>query len=186
MTLPTADVSVRVAWRADAAAMAALQVACWRETYAALLPAEVLDSLPTEEFTAHWERSIVKPKEARQRVLVALDRATVRGFTTTAPSADADADPGQVAEVGELVVDPSARGAGHGSRLLHAAVDTMRSDRFTRATTWVASTNDDVRRFLTAQGWSPDGAYRELDLEGDGAVTVHQVRLHTDVRAENP
>ncbi len=172
-----------MAWRADAAAVAGLQVAHWREVYDALLPTEVLAALPVEEFAAHWERSIATPKEARQRVLVALERVTVRGFTTTAPSTDADADPGQVAEVGELVVHPSAYRRGHGSRLLHAAVDTLRSDKFTRATTWVTSTNDAVRRFLTDQGWSPDGAYRELDLDGDGVVTVNQIRLHTDIRA---
>ena len=57
----------------------------------------------------------------------------------------------------------------------------MRSDRFSRALTWVASTNDDLRGFLVGQGWAPDGAFRELDLEGDGAVTVKQVRLHTDL-----
>lgn len=181
MSYPTADESVRVAWRADAGAIAAVQVAHWRASYAELLPPDVLADLPVSDFAEHWARSITAPKEARQRVLVALDRATVRGFTTTAPTTDTDSDPGRVAEVGELVVDPSARGAGHGSRLLHAAVDTMRSDRFTRATTWVTSTNDDVRRFLTEQGWSPDGAYRELDLDGDGVVTVNQVRLHTDL-----
>lgn len=178
---PTADVSVRVAWHADAPAIAALQIAAWRATYAGLLPAEVLDALPLDTFTAHWETSISTPKEARQRVLVALERATLRGFTTTSPSTDGDTDPGRDGEVGELVVDPATRGAGHGSRLLHAAIDTMRSDRFQRAMTWLNSTNDDVRRFLTDQGWATDGAFRELDLEGDGAVTVKQIRLHTDL-----
>lgn len=181
MTSPTADVSVRIAWHADAAAIAAVQIAYWQATYSALLPASVLESLPVDEFRRHWEQSIAKPREARQRVLVALERAALRGFTTCAPSTDGDSDPGSVAEVGELVVDPDARGAGHGSRLLHAAVDTMRSDGFTSATTWVTSTNDDVRRFLTDQGWSSDGAHRELDLDGDGRVTAHQVRLHTDL-----
>ncbi len=181
MNLPTADVSVRVAWRADASDIAAVQVAAWQSTYDALLPGDLLAALPVAEFTAHWEASIMRPKEARQRVLVALERASVRGFTTTAPSTDDDADPSQDGELGELVISPSARGLGHGSRLLHAAVDTMRSDRFSRAITWVASTNDDLRRFLVGQGWDADGAFRELDLEGDGAVTVKQVRLHTDL-----
>ena len=176
--------SVRVAWHADAGAMAALQIAHWRTAYAALLPADLLASLPLDDFRAEWEQSIAKPAQARQRVLVALERATVRGFTTTAPSTDADSAPDRVAEVGELVVDPAARGAGHGSRLLHAAVDTLRSDGFTSATTWLPSTHDDVRRFLTDQGWAPDGAYRELDLYGDGAVVVNQVRLHTDLTAD--
>jgi ribosomal protein S18 acetylase RimI-like enzyme len=177
----TADVSVRVAWPADAAAIAAVQVAAWRATYDGVLPRELLDGLPADEFAAHWEKSIATPKEARQRVLVALARASVRGFTTTAPSTDEDADPGRDGEIGELVVDPTARGAGHGSRLLHAAIDTMRSDRFTRATTWLSSTNDDLRGFLASQGWAADGAFRQLDLDGDGAVTVKQIRLHTSL-----
>lgn len=181
MSQPTADVSVRLAWRADADAIAAIQVAVWREAYADLLPPDVLAALPVDEFAAHWEQSIATPKDARQRVLVALERNVVRGFTTTAPSTDTDADPGRDAEVGELAVDPSTRRAGHGSRLLHAAIDTLRSDRFDRATSWVASSDDDRRGFLTSQGWAPDGAFRELDLEGDGVVTVKQIRLHSDL-----
>jgi len=81
------------------------------------------------------------------------------------------------------VVDPAHAHAGHGSRLLHAAVDTMRSDKFSRATIWLTSTHDALRGFLTDQGWAPDGAHRELDLHGDGSVLVHQVRLHTDLSA---
>lgn len=188
MSHPTADVSVRVAWRADAAAMAAVQVSVWRDAYGDLLPPGLLAALPVDEFAEHWGQSIATPKEARQRVLVALERNVVRGFTTTAPSTEADADPSRDAEVGELAIEPSARHAGHGSRLLHAAVDTMRSDGFDRATTWVASTADDLRAFLTSQGWATDGAFRELDLEGDGAVTVKQVRLHTGLtdRTDSP
>jgi ribosomal protein S18 acetylase RimI-like enzyme len=184
MNAPTADVSVRVAWGADASAIAAVQVAAWQATYDAVLPPHLLAELPVDEFTAHWAASIARPKEARQRVLVALERVSVRGFTTTAPSTDQDADPSRDAELGELVVDPTARGLGHGSRLLHAAVDTMRSDRFSRALTWVASTNDALRGFLVGQGWAADGAFRELDLEGDGAVTVKQLRLHTDLTTD--
>ena len=81
-----------------------------------------------------------------------------------------------------LVVEPSRRGAGHGSRLLHACADTLRADRFRRATTWLASTDDRARAFLADAGWAPDGAHRELDLHGDGSVRVKQVRLHTDLR----
>lgn len=178
---PAADVSVRVAWPADAPMIAAVQVASWRESYSALLPAEILETLPTDQFAAHWQTSITKPADARQRVLVALERASVRGFTTTAPSTDQDADPGSDAELGEIVVDPQHLGQGHGSRLLHAAADTLRADGFHRATTWVGTTDDVRRVFLVDQGWAPDGAFRELDLAGDGAVLVKQVRLHTSL-----
>jgi GNAT superfamily N-acetyltransferase len=84
-------------------------------------------------------------------------------------------------EITDLTVDPHQRGAGHGSRLLQAAVESLKADRFTRAITWLAATDDDTRRFLTTAGWAPDGAHRTLDLTGDGTVQVKQVRLHTDL-----
>jgi GNAT superfamily N-acetyltransferase len=181
MERPSADVSVRVAWAADAPAVAVLQVRAWRERYADLLPADVLEELPLDAFTLQWEQSIARPKEARQRVLVALERTAVRGFAATAPATDADADPARDAELTEFIVDLDSRRVGHGSRLLHAVADTLRSDRFTRATVWVVQSDDEVREFFLGQGWAADGAHRELDLYGDGAVVVEQVRLHTDV-----
>lgn len=181
MTTPTADVSVRLAWADDAAVIAAVQVRGWRERYAGVLPADLLEELPTQQFHDAWLQSISRPTEARQRVLVALERATVRGFAATAPSSDQDASPATDAEVAEFVVDPAHPRAGHGSRLLHAAVDTMRSDKFTRATWWLNATEDGLRTFLIDQGWDADGAHRELDLHGDGSVVVKQVRLHTDL-----
>jgi GNAT superfamily N-acetyltransferase len=183
---PSPDVSVRLAWADDADTIAAVQVRAWRGAYEGVLPAEVLSDLPTSEFALRWRHSISRPGEARQRVLVALERATVRGFAATAPATDADADPAADAEITEFVVDPAAVGKGHGSRLLHAAVDTLRSDRFRRATIWLSTTDDDLRSFLITQGWDADGAFRELDLHGDGSVIVKQIRLHTDLTQEAP
>jgi ribosomal protein S18 acetylase RimI-like enzyme len=178
---PTADVSVRLAWAADAAAIGRLQVRVWQDSYADSVPADVLATLPADAFVQQWEQSIIRPREARERVLVALDRASVRGFVATSPSRDADADPAVDGEIVELVVDPEHRRLGHGSRLVHAAVDTLRADKFQRATIWLNASADDLRGFLTAQGWGPDGSTRQLDLHGDGAVVVKQVRLHTAV-----
>ncbi|MGH3447780.1 MAG: GNAT family N-acetyltransferase [Nocardioidaceae bacterium] len=181
MSKPTADVSVRVAWADDATAVAWIQVKGWQEAYADVLPQDVLAELPVDQFTAQWDQSISRPKEARQRVLVALERADVRGFAATTPATDADASEATDAEVTEFVIDPDHRHSGHGSRLLHAVVDTLRSDKFSRATLWLNTTNDDLRGFLVEQGWDADGARRELDLHGDGSVVVKQVRLHTDL-----
>ncbi len=179
---PSADVSVRVGWADDAAGIAEVQVAAWRREYAGLLPDEVVGSFDVDEFAAAWHQALVRPADARNRVLVALERNAVRGFAVTGPSPDPDSDPVADGEVSELVVHPDHGRAGHGSRLLHACVDTLRADRFVRATCWL-STTDDVRRgFLTESGWAPDGAHRELDLHGDGTVRVKQVRLHTDLR----
>jgi GNAT superfamily N-acetyltransferase len=178
---PSADVSVRVAWADDAEAVAAVQVRAWRRSYESLLPADVLEAFDAEQFAAAWQASLAKPKDARNRVLVALERNTVRGFAVTTPSPDPDSDPIVDGEVAELTVDPDHVRHGHGSRLLQACVDTLRADHFHRAVTWVNSTDDDLRKFLTEAGWAPDGAHRELDLRGDGMVLVKQVRLHTDL-----
>jgi GNAT superfamily N-acetyltransferase len=178
---PSADVSVRVAWADDAEAIAAVQVRAWRRSYESLLPKDVLETLDAEQFAAAWQASLAKPKDARNRVLVALERNSVRGFAITTPSPDPDSDPIFDGEVAELTVDPDHVRHGHGSRLLQACVDTLRADHFNRAVTWVNSTDDDLRKFLTEAGWAPDGAHRELDLRGDGMVLVKQVRLHTDL-----
>ncbi len=181
---PTADHSVRVAWSDDAPAIAAVQVLTWREEYAGLLPPDVLAAMDPDRFAAAWQQALTRPADARNRVLVALERTTVRGFAVTQPSPDPDADPVADGEVADLVVSPGHRRVGHGSRLLHAAVDTLRADRFTRATCWLTAEDDVRRRFLTEQGWAADGAHRSLDLHDDGSVLVKQVRLHTDLGSE--
>ena len=175
---------MRVGWADDAAGIAAVQVAAWRRQYAELLPADVLESFAVDQFAAAWHQALTRPPDARNRVLVALERNTVRGFAVTSPSPDPDSDPVADGELSELVVDPGHTRAGHGSRLVHAVVDTLRADRFVRATAWLPSTDDVTRAFLSDAGWAPDGAHRELDLHGDGSVLVKQVRLHTDLRTD--
>ena len=181
---PSADVSVRVGWPADAPDIARVQVTAWRDELAGLLPPDLLESMDVDHFAATWHASITKPQDARNRVLVALERNALRGFAVTTPSTDPDSDPIADGEVTELVVDPGHRGAGHGSRLLHACVDTLRADKFVRATCWVSTADDARRRFLADAGWAPDGAYRELDLDGEGSARVKQVRMHTDLRQD--
>jgi len=177
----SADVSVRVAWADDAAGIAAVQVDAWRASYADLLPAEQLAGLDVEQFTAAWHASLTRPGDARNRVLVALERNRIVGCCVVSPSTDPDADPVADGEVSEFSIVAAEQRQGHGSRLLQAAVDTLVADRFTRAVAWLGAGDDALRNFLTGAGWAPDGAHRELDLHGDGSVTVKQVRLHTSL-----
>lgn len=177
----TSDVSCRVAWADDAPAIAAVQVRAWRTSYVDLLPAEFLAALDPAEIAAGWQASLQRPPDARNRVLVSLERNLVTGFAVTGPASDPDRDPVVDGEISDLTVDPHKRKEGHGSRLMQACVDTLKADRFTRAITWLPATDDVTRAFLTTAGWGPDGAHRTLDLTGDGSVTVKQIRLHTDV-----
>ena len=79
--MTTADVSVRVGWADDAAGIAQVQVRAWEQEYADQLP-----TLDVAEVAAAWQSALAAPKDARNRVLVALDRATVRGFAVVQPS----------------------------------------------------------------------------------------------------
>lgn len=180
MTAAGPDVSARLAWPDDATSIARVQVAAWRHDLAATVSAEEIESLDATVLAERWAELLARPPEARLRVLVALERADLRGYVLVHPGADRDADPIADGEIAELVVDPAHRRAGHGSRLLQAAVDTLRADKFTRAVWWLPTTDDDLRRFVTDSGWAPDGAHREL--ESDSGATVRQVRLHTDLR----
>ncbi|QBR94155.1 GNAT family N-acetyltransferase [Nocardioides euryhalodurans] len=180
MSSPSADVSCRVAWADDAPAIARLQLATRRNDLAELLPAEAL-AVDAEEAEAAWRQALVRPADARVRVVVALERNRVVGFAITSPALDPDCDPVADAELMEFTVDPAERGKGHGSRLLQAAVDTMVADRFGRAVLWLMAGDDALRGFLVSAGWAADTAHRELDLDGTGATVVKQVRLHTQL-----
>lgn len=175
----SADVSARLAWPDDATSIVRVQLAAWRESYAELIPSAELDALDPDELAARWITTLSSPKDARMRVLVALERAAVRGFALVHPSYDPDSDQVADGEIGEFVIDPAHQRVGHGSRLLQAAVDTLAADSFTRALWWVNASDDALRAFVTSSGWEPDGAHRELAAES--GVTVKQIRLHTSI-----
>lgn len=179
---PLAAPSVRLAMPSEAASIAEVQLRAWRGD-----PSLAGVDLPTpEEVTSAWWEAIARPPLAELRVLVAVEPApggmAVRGFAAVGPSDDEDADP-RDGLVAEFIVDPGHRQAGHGSRLVNAAVDTLRADGFTRATWWVRTTDDVLRAFLSEAGWAPDGAHRETGTE-DEQTRVKEVRLHTDISAD--
>lgn len=83
--------------------------------------------------------------------------------------------------MGTLAATFAVASSSRSAAITLAAVDTLRADHFTRATTWLAADHDALRGFLTSAGWSADGAHRTLDLTGDGSTLVKQVRLHTRI-----
>lgn len=181
MTSPsgsTAD-SVRLAWPAEAGAIAQLQRRSWDALPADLGPA-LLGAVTLAEMTEAWHQVLTRPPQATRRLLVAVEQGQVTGFATTSAAADADRDPVRDGEVDQFVIDPPARHLGHGSRLLNACADTLRADGFARAVWWVLAGDDALRAFLASAGWAPDGAHREIGSE-DASLRIKQVRLHTDL-----
>jgi GNAT superfamily N-acetyltransferase len=176
-----ADVGVRPARRADAAAVADIQVRAWRHGYRDLLPAGVLDEVTgdaaVERWREKWAEAATAPPSPRHRLLVAVASDLVVGFAAHGPAEDPDTRPDDTAELIGLLVDPLHARAGHGSRLLAATVDLLREDGFGTLISWVFEDDEVTRSFLGSAGWAPDGTARTLDM----GEPVRQIRLHTDI-----
>src|SRR4029453_11493928 len=109
-----------------------------------------------EAAAAAWAESLQKPGDARNRVLVALERNRVVGFAITGPATDPDRDPVADAALRELNAAPPGRGRGPAPRRPRAAADTIASDRFRHAVTWVVAGDDALLAFLTGAGCAAD------------------------------
>lgn len=158
---------VRLALPHEARAIALVQRDVYREP--AHPAAAVAGKLDVDEMAQVWERSIARPPKAENRVLVATEADRIVGFAALAPSSDPDAS-GRIGQVVAFAVDPIARRRGNGTRLVHAAVDTLRADGFQIATWWVLANDDALRSLLTAMGFASDGGHRELQSV-DGSRT---------------
>lgn len=178
---PLADASVRTARESDAPAVGLVQASVFREAYAGVLPVEVVDGFEPQAFAGVWRRSLATPPAGVYRLLVACAGEQVVGFASIGPSQDPDASP-ETGELSVLGVHPQARRSGHGSRLLNAAVDTLRGAGAEALSTWVLATDEETRAFLVASGLHPDGAFRDRVVSPDGA-TAREVRLVADITA---
>lgn len=176
---PLADAAVRTGRPTDAPAVGLVQAFVWQHEYAAVLSREVLDALTGPRFAAVWRRSLESPPTPRHRLLVATAGPQVVGYVAVGPAGD---EPGLPAGTTGMLYDggvhPDARHAGHGSRLLNAAVDTLRaaSDELTAISTWVLADAEHTRAFLQGAGFTPDGAWRDRVVDDDGR-TAREVRL---------
>jgi GNAT superfamily N-acetyltransferase len=147
----TADVSVRPAVLGDEDAVTRVQVRAWRSTHESALGDGVVDALDTDVMRDRWASAISAPPGPGFAVLVALDGPRIVGFAAVAP--------GQLVA---LEVDPDHQRSGHGSRLLAAAVDRLRSDGAQEVVTWVLDDDSARERFLSSAGLGPDGTERVL------------------------
>ena len=173
---------VRPAREGDADHLARVQVASWRCGLAGIAPSALLAELTSPEardvWRDRWREAITSPPTSRHRVLAAVTGSLPRevvGFVSAGPATDSDRWPGTDAEIYEFRVAPERTGQGHGSRLLHAAADTLAADGFQTMSTWVLEADATLRRFLESAGWAADGARGELDV----GASVPVVRLHT-------
>ncbi|MDO5740846.1 MAG: N-acetyltransferase [Ornithinimicrobium sp.] len=181
--MPMADAAVRTARPTDAPAVGLTQAYLWQHEFADLLPRELLDQFTGPTFGNAWRRGLESPPSVRHRLLVATAGPQVVGYVSIGP---AEEEPGLSPDTTGTILDggvhPEARRAGHGSRLLNAAIDTLRAstDGLAAVTLWVLADAESTQAFLRASGFTPDGAWRDRVLDEEGR-TAREVRLVADL-----
>jgi ribosomal protein S18 acetylase RimI-like enzyme len=142
--------SIEPAAPADAPALAAVFLNCWRAAYRGIVDDEIIDGLDPSEVEARWQGLV-----ADRGVLVARVDGAAVGMIRFGPDED---DPTR-GHVFSLYVDPSAAGRGVGGDLLARATAELAAD-YRTATLWVFAANERALRFYRAAGWRPTGATR--------------------------
>lgn len=125
-------------------------LACWRGSYAAVLPEALVASMTDEAAAALWRSALTSP---RGTTVVATRAGTVLGLTRYDLA-------GEEGAVHSLYVSPRAQGLGLGTLLLERAVADFVAGGRTSAVLWVFSDNAPSIAFYGSRGWLPDGGTR--------------------------
>jgi ribosomal protein S18 acetylase RimI-like enzyme len=163
--MTAAEPSVRRAVSADAAAIARVHIASWRETYSRLLPPGALDDLDEAARASRWAEIVA---DDVTEVHVAVLDGRIVGWCSTGAGRDADAP--RDLELEGIYVLAEAHGSGAGQALLDAGL----GDR--PAFLWSAEDNPRAQAFYRRNGFRDDGTRAEHPLHG------HPVRIARFVR----
>jgi ribosomal protein S18 acetylase RimI-like enzyme len=143
---------VRRATHADAAAIARVHVASWREVYGALLPAPIMETNTAERRRALWDRILAA---GERRVLVAVGEGTIVGFICGGPMPESFRGRapivGHDAYVDAIYVLAGWHGRGIGRALLGTLAGALVQDGFHSLALHVVGTNP-ARRFYEHLG----------------------------------
>lgn len=156
---------IRDALPSDAAGVARVNVASWRQAYPGLIDQAFLDSLDVEGRTEIWNRIL---RQTRGRVLVVEDDGVVVGFCAVGPSIEED-----WGEVYAIYLDPEFWGKGVGRDLLAAGERALSDDGYWHALLWVLDGNTRARAFYERQGWALG---KPIRIENIGGADVNEVR----------
>jgi ribosomal protein S18 acetylase RimI-like enzyme len=147
--------TIRAARLDDAAALADVFVAAWREGYRGVVADEIIDRLDRAELSTWFAGQLGDPTMS---TVAALDAGgAVVGFARFGPDPDQPADTGRGYLAG-LYVDPGASGRGLGRQLVHHVVQSLASEGRGDVTLWVFKANERARRLYEQAGFNPDGA----------------------------
>jgi GNAT superfamily N-acetyltransferase len=162
-------IHIRMANRTDAAAIAHVHAATWKEAYRGLLDSTFLDNLSDRRLAARWRTQLDRrEQDFDEETLVALNGRELVGFASASASREAFAP--WDAEISMIYVLKESRGAGIGRGLMKATADhCIRRGMFSGGL-WVLRDNGAARDFYEALGGEPTG--RKADSVGGQIVQL--------------
>jgi GNAT superfamily N-acetyltransferase len=141
---------VRLATIGDAMEIAQAHVVSWRESYAGILPASMIDDLSIEDRAIKWARTMTRQIEA---VVVAEEDGRIVGLGSCGRQrSEALWRQGFGGEVGALYVLKDFQGRGYGRALMAAMFDLLASAGAASASLWVLRENLPARGFYEQLG----------------------------------
>jgi GNAT superfamily N-acetyltransferase len=162
---------IREATREDAAKIAALHIASWRDAYRAILRPDFLAGPIEAERRAVWTERMARP-QPNQQVLLAEHAGKLLGFIC----AFEDEDPIWGTFIDNLHVSLEARGQGLGTGLLRAiASRSLHSGGAGAVYLWVYEKNQSARHFYERLG--ARAVEREVEAIPGGG-TAPAIRMH--------
>jgi GNAT superfamily N-acetyltransferase len=150
-----AAVALRKANQTDAAAIGALHVTSWRETYSGLLPSKMLAELSVDARTAMWAEILGKPEDfGCAAVFIGEDngRTVSVGACGENRRDQALSDIGFSGEIGAVYVLRSHQCRGVGRSMMAAMAHELLVAGHTSAYLWVLRQNDPARTFYEKLG----------------------------------
>lgn len=143
---------LRRAVPADAAAIGALHVASWRETYAGLVPNRMLAALSVEARTAMWNGVLDDPSGGTA-VFVTEDAGRIVGFGACGGQRDdALLAAGFSGEIGAIYVLGTHQGRGLGRSIMAATAQLLTDRGQSALSLWVLRGNAPARAFYARLG----------------------------------
>jgi len=144
--------AIREAALSDAGAMGRVHVACWRETYAGLLPATALATLSASDRAAMWERILTSPELPTKVFVCEADREIMALAACGVQRDAALSDKGFGSEVSAIYVLKSQQRRGIGKALMRTMASSLTGLGCAGMSLWVLRDNVGARRFYEKLG----------------------------------
>lgn len=154
------EIILRRADLSDAGLLAELQRQTWRETYAGMLPQDILDAMTPARLVRAWRRSLSEQEGDLDRlVLIAELNDEPVGYISGGKARALNAP--WEAEVEQLYVIRAAQGDGVGSAMMAEAARWFLERGLFSLGLWVVRANARARRFYEALGGDEVATARE-------------------------